>query len=215
MRLVPNTDTVPAAVNRYLLPHERQVITVHFHAAVLLGPVGLALAGLGGAVAASVSSFSSDALLIVWLVWVLLFLYAIGKTFRWLVDYFVVTAERMVVVSGLFTRDVVSVPLVLAAGMRLRRSFLGRALGYGQFIIEAGRTQPVWTVNYMPYPEQLYLEINGLVYPDRHADLDPDPGSPLLDVPQVDPQEWLLRQEPADEVHPEHGGRDEDEQSGP
>ena len=50
MRLVPNTDTVPASVNRYLLPNERQVITVHQHPAILIKPIfwvliGLALAG--------------------------------------------------------------------------------------------------------------------------------------------------------------------------
>jgi hypothetical protein len=28
MRLAPNTDTVPASVNKYLLPHERQVVTL-------------------------------------------------------------------------------------------------------------------------------------------------------------------------------------------
>ena len=122
MHLVSNTDTIPATVNRYLLPHERQVVTVHFHPAVLLGPVGLALAGLGGAVAASVSSFSSDAMLVIWLVWVLLLLYAIGRTLRWLVDYFVVTQERMVMVTGFFTRDVVSVPMVHATRIKLRRS---------------------------------------------------------------------------------------------
>jgi len=31
VRLTPNTDTVPASVNKYLLPHERQVITVKRH----------------------------------------------------------------------------------------------------------------------------------------------------------------------------------------
>ena len=215
MHLVPNTDTVPETVNRYLLPHERQVITVHFHPAVLLGPVGLALAGLGGAVAASVSSFSSDAMLVIWLVWVLLLLYAIGRTLRWLVDYFVVTLERMVMVTGVFTRDVVSVPMVHATRIKLRRSILGRIIGYGQFIIEADRIQPGWTARYMPYPEQLYLEITGLAFPDVSTDADPDPRSPLPDVPQVDPQEWLLSQHSADEVHPEHRGRDEDEQGGP
>ena len=35
--MVPTTDTVPVSVNRYLLPHERQVITVHQHPAVLIG----------------------------------------------------------------------------------------------------------------------------------------------------------------------------------
>ena len=46
MRLAPNTDTVPASVNRYLLPHERQVISVHEHPAVLIPPIALVLLGL-------------------------------------------------------------------------------------------------------------------------------------------------------------------------
>ena len=46
MRLVPNTDTVPASVNRYLLPHERQVITVHQHPAILIKPIFWVLIGL-------------------------------------------------------------------------------------------------------------------------------------------------------------------------
>ena len=46
MRLAPNTDTVPASVNRYLLPHERQVISVHEHPAVLIAPIALVLLGL-------------------------------------------------------------------------------------------------------------------------------------------------------------------------
>ena len=50
IRVVPN-ETVPAAVYRILLPHERRVITVRLHPAILIGPVaqtlgGLALAGL-------------------------------------------------------------------------------------------------------------------------------------------------------------------------
>jgi membrane protein YdbS with pleckstrin-like domain len=171
MQLAPNTDTVPAAVNRYLLPHERQVITVHFHPAVLLGPVGVVVAGLVAAVvSSSISAFSSDALLIIWLAWGLLLLYAIVKTLRWLGDYFVVTSQRLVVVEGFLTRDMISIPLVKVASMRFRRSFMGRVLGYGQFIIEADRTQPVWTVNYMPYPEQLFLEMTGLIFRDPDPD---------------------------------------------
>ena len=146
MQLIPNTDTVPAAVNRYLLPHERQVITVHLHPAVLVGPVGAAVAALVAAVvSSSISAFSSAALLIIWLAWGLLFLYAIGKTLSWLGDYFAVTSQRMIVVKGFLTRDLISIPNVYIPSMRLRRSFLGRVLGYGQFIIDANRTQPVWT----------------------------------------------------------------------
>jgi len=46
MRLVPGTDTVPNAVNKYLLPHEHQVITVRKHPAVLLRPISITLLGL-------------------------------------------------------------------------------------------------------------------------------------------------------------------------
>jgi len=46
MRLVPGTDTVPNAVNKYLLPHEHQVITVRKHPAILLRPISITLAGL-------------------------------------------------------------------------------------------------------------------------------------------------------------------------
>ena len=45
IRVVPN-ETVPASIYRVLLPHERRVITVRFHPAVLIKPVALALAGL-------------------------------------------------------------------------------------------------------------------------------------------------------------------------
>ena len=111
MRLVPNSDTVPAAVNIYLLPHERQVITVHLHPAVLIGPFGVAVAGLVAAVvSSSISAFSSAALLIIWLGWGLLLLYAIGKTLRWLGDYFAVTSQRLVLIKGFLTRDLISIP---------------------------------------------------------------------------------------------------------
>jgi hypothetical protein len=56
--------------------------------------------------------------------------------------------------------------------MKFRRSTMGRVLGYGQFIIEADRTQPVWKINFMPYPEQLYLEISGLIFRDREESAD-------------------------------------------
>lgn len=175
MQLIPNTSTVPAAVNKYLLPHERQVITVHLHPAVLVGPVGVAVAGLVAAVvSSSISAFSSAALLIIWLGWGLLLLYAIGKTLRWLGGYFAVTSQRLVLVTGFVTRDLISIPNAYVASMRFRRSFMGRVLGYGQFIIEAQRTLPVWMINYIPYPEQLYLEVTALVYREPDTDQYPD-----------------------------------------
>ena len=80
-------------------------------------------------------------------------LYAIGKTLRWFGDYYAVTSQRQVLIKGFLTRDVISIPNFYVASMRFRRSFMGRVLGYGQFIIEADRTLPVWMINYLPFPE--------------------------------------------------------------
>ena len=173
MQIVPSTSSVPRAVSQYLLPHEQQVITVRFHPTVLVGPVALVLAGLAGAWAASSShAFSSDAMLIIWLAWGLLFLYLIGKVLSWLTGYFAVTAYRLVVLKGALARDFISLPNDKVASIRFRRSAWGRILGYGQFVIESERTQPMWTINYLPYPEQLYLEVIALVYREREQNPD-------------------------------------------
>lgn len=171
MHLAPNTDRVPPTVNRHLLPHERQVITVHRHFAILFGPVGLAVAGLVAAlVLTSTLKLSSDAELITWLIWCLLLLYMIWKVASWFVDYYVITSYRMLVVRGFLARDVVMLPMRFATVLRLRRSTLGRMLGYGEFILEPrGQDRGLRTVKYLPFPDQLYLEVCGLIFPDREA----------------------------------------------
>ena len=71
MRLVPNTDTVPASVNKYLLPHERQVITVHRHPAVLIGPIFVVLVGLAiaGWLSYAIAHGNSTVIIVIWIVW--------------------------------------------------------------------------------------------------------------------------------------------------
>ena len=53
MRLIAPGGLAPAEVNKYLLPHEQQVITVRRHPAVLMGPALLTLGGLIAAVVLS------------------------------------------------------------------------------------------------------------------------------------------------------------------
>ena len=41
-------------------------------------------------------------------------------------------------------------------------------LGYGKFVVEsAGQDQALQTVDHLPYPEQLYLEVCGLIFKDK------------------------------------------------
>ena len=59
-------------------------------------------------------------------------------------------------------------PLTKVTDMSFQRSTLGRILGYGEFILEsAGQDQALRVVDHIPYPEQLYLEVCGLIFKDK------------------------------------------------
>jgi membrane protein YdbS with pleckstrin-like domain len=180
MRLVPNTDTVPASVNRYLLPHERQVVSVHQHPAVLIMPILYALVGLAvaGWLSNSVTHGNSTAILIIWLLWVLLVLWLGYKVLEWAKTYFVITSQRMVLSTGIVTTKVNMMPLTKVTDMSFQRTATGRLLGYGEFIVEsAGQDQALSNVKFLPYPEQLYLEACGLIFKDSD-DKREDPREP-------------------------------------
>jgi membrane protein YdbS with pleckstrin-like domain len=170
MRLVPNTDTVPASVNRYLLPHERQVITVHQHPAVLIMPIFWVLLGLAiaGWLTNSVAHGNGTVILVIWVLWAVLLLRLVVKVFEWSVNYFVVTSQRMLLSSGLVTHKVNMMPLTKVTDMSFQRTATGRIFGYGEFIVEsAGQDQALSNIKFLPYPEQLYLEVCGLIFKDK------------------------------------------------
>ena len=59
-------------------------------------------------------------------------------------------------------------PLGKVTDMSFQRSLLGRMLGYGEFILEsAGQDQALATVQYIPYPETLYLEVCSMLFPGK------------------------------------------------
>jgi len=175
MRLVPNTDTVPPSVNRYLLPHERQVITVHQHPAVLIRPIFEVLVGLAiaGWLTNAVAHDSGTVILVIWILWGLLFIRLLVKVFEWSETYFVVTSQRMLLATGLIAKKVNMMPLTKVTDMSFQRSSVGRILGYGEFIVEsAGQDQALSHVDHLPYPEQLYLEVCGLIFKDKEESPD-------------------------------------------
>jgi len=175
MRLVPGTDTVPNAVNKYLLPHEHQVITVRKHPAVLIGPIAISLAGLviAALISTTVARHNSGVVGFVWIAWAVVLLWLVFKVWEWSQDYFIVTSRRMLLATGVISRKVAMMPLVKVTDMSFQRSSLGRLLGYGEFILEsAGLEQALRVVDHLPYPEQLYLEVCGLIFPGRKDDGD-------------------------------------------
>lgn len=173
MRLISPGANPPADVDRYLLPHEQEVITVRKHPAVLLAPIAWAAIGLILAAVLSDTLLRHDSGLtwIVWAIWGLVFLRFLWAALNWAVDYFVVTSHRFILTSGLFSRKVAMMPLAKVTDMTFQRSFLGRMLGYGTFILEsAGQDQALSTVDHIPYPEQLYLEVCSLLFKPSKED---------------------------------------------
>ena len=153
MRLVPNTDTVPASVNKYLLPHERQVITVHQHPAILIKPIFWVLIGLAlaGWLSNSLANGNNAIILVIWILWGVVFLHLAVKVFEWAETYFVVTSQRFILATGIVTRKVNMMPLAKVTDMSFQRSPMGRILGYGEFILEsAGQDQALSNVDYIP-----------------------------------------------------------------
>jgi hypothetical protein len=64
-------------------------------------------------------------------------------------------------------------PLTKVTDMSFQRSSVGRILGYGEFIVEsAGQDQALSHVDHLPYPEQLYLEVCGLIFKDKEESPD-------------------------------------------
>jgi membrane protein YdbS with pleckstrin-like domain len=163
------TRSDPAEVDKYLLPKEDCVATVRRHPAVLLVPTAQAVGGLLAAFALTATLLRDHAVLIwiVWGLWGLLMLRLIWEAVNWAVDYFVITSKRILLTSGVFTRSVAMMPLTKVTDMSFRRSFAGRLLGYGEFVVEsAGQDQALRTIDHIPYPEELYQIVCGRIFQD-------------------------------------------------
>jgi uncharacterized membrane protein YdbT with pleckstrin-like domain len=169
----------PVIISKYLLPREVEVAWVHQHRAVLIAPIVLTVAGL--LVALILSSTYVHGLLndIMWIAWGLLFLRLAWKVANWAVDYFVVTSERLLLTTGFLTRQVNMMPLTKVTEMRFQRTLPGRLLGYGEFIVEsAGPDQALRHVRFIPYPEDLYVLICGMLFPSSADDEDDESSRP-------------------------------------
>ena len=171
MRLVTATRDVPATLHRYLLPHERHVISTRQHPALLIGPSALALAGLLATIILNLSILpgKTDLILAVWAVWLILLLRAIWKGISWTVNFLVVTSQRMLLATGFLSTKVSIIPLETIDDLSFQRSLGGRLFGYGSFLVESGAPdQVLQKLDYIRYPEELYLRICDMIFePER------------------------------------------------
>jgi membrane protein YdbS with pleckstrin-like domain len=161
-----------AEIARYLLPSERHALEVRRHWASLAGNAATTAAfWVGGLIALWL--FQDVALLRITCVFFLLFSLAwfgwmVGE---WQLERFVVTDRRVLLLTGILTKRIAIMPLAKVTDLTYERTVLGRVLGYGVFIIEsAGQQQALSRIDFIPHPDQLYLQVSGLLFGTQSED---------------------------------------------
>jgi hypothetical protein len=96
--------------------------------------------------------------------------WAVYQIAEWSDRYFVLTNKRIVVIEGIVTTTVRSMPVARLTDMAYRRTGIGRALGYGLFDVEsAGQDQALKIMNFVPNPEYTNLQISSLLFGSKPA----------------------------------------------
>jgi membrane protein YdbS with pleckstrin-like domain len=165
----------------HLLPHEKVVAAERRHWAVLIIPIASPVLGLVVALWLDVRLPQNAPALhnLVWLAWLASLLWLGYKYVEWRTDWFVATNKRVILAYGVFTRRVAMMPLMKVTDMSYNRSVLGRAFGYGEFVLEsAGQDQALRQVSYLPHPDELYAEICLEIFGAPAPPPPPAPGSP-------------------------------------
>ena len=151
---------------RYLLPTERAEITIHRHWAVLAGDTVQAALLLTIGVLLTRVLGSVDFVKMV-LVYFCVFVVArwIWAIYEWYHETLIVTDKRLLLLTGIITRNVAIMPLVKVTDLTFNRSATGLMLGYGKFVVEsAGQDQALSTIDFVPQPEKLYIQISALLF---------------------------------------------------
>jgi len=158
------------AINRYLLPNERATLVFRQHPAIVIEPAAIALGSMVAAsiVSATGASNKYGAESLVWILAVFLLCRAAYLAGLWSGQYWAITNARLVTVTGFFTRSVTSYELNDLRYCAFERTFGGRLLGYGTIVFNAGRLNRT-LIDFLPYPDRIYLEIYGMLSPELAA----------------------------------------------
>jgi uncharacterized membrane protein YdbT with pleckstrin-like domain len=152
------------SIDRYLMSHEASRLTIRRHPASLMQPIAAAFGGL--VLAGAVTSWigGSGVTMVLWWAWLAVLGWLAWRIIAWTMTYFVITEYRVTLISGVLNRRVAMMPLTKVSDITLDRSLLGRILGYGTIVLEStGQDQALRNVIFMPFPEQLYLDISAMI----------------------------------------------------
>ena len=152
--------------SKYLLPTERAVINIRRHWAVLAPLTTQSLVLLVIGIMAAQYFNDVDFLQMVFTYLTVFVVARSGwEVYQWYVERLIVTDKRLLLLTGIFTRNVAIMPLVKVTDLTFHRSSTGLLLGYGKFVVEsAGQDQALSNIEFVPNPEQLYIQISELLF---------------------------------------------------
>jgi uncharacterized membrane protein YdbT with pleckstrin-like domain len=168
------------------MPREQIVIIVRRHVVSFIWTVFVALVSVLAAavLTTTVGAGRGSAQVLFWLLAIIAVGYFAYRYLTWRVTYFIVTSNRLMQISGLFTQTIGMLPLTKVTDMRMVRTLPGRSFGYAQFVVEsAGQDQALRTIPFVPYPVSLYQEILGMIFPEPP---EPEERTPP-ETPEPDP----------------------------
>jgi hypothetical protein len=161
-------DRMPSKVSKHLMPHEVAILAVKRHPVTLIR-YAIELFGasiLAIVLSSTIAMHSGYGLLFVWLLWLFFACRFLFTLWNWTSNYFVVTSQRMILVTGFIELNVAMLPLVKVADMRMTQSIGGRIFGYGEFWFSSVADDDTFKrITYVPDPNMLYLELTGLIFP--------------------------------------------------
>jgi hypothetical protein len=177
--------SVPALPSRvvaeYIMPTENVVLSVRMHPVAIIRPITVIAVSLFAASIVSdiVSPAFSWIMTFTWIVWGVLFLWQCWRLVTWWRRYFVVTENRLMLITNLLVVDVGMMPLAKVTDMRFHQTTFGRMFRYGAFIVEsAGQDQALSRVQPVPYATDVYQRILSLIFPSMSGPPSlPPPGS--------------------------------------
>jgi uncharacterized membrane protein YdbT with pleckstrin-like domain len=168
---------------RLLNADEELVFDLRPHWKALVGPVLLApiVVGVTAFALGKVNGMDNDAeawvrYLVLLAAAVLLFAFCVVPFLKWLTTHFVVTTRRVIMRSGVLSRQGRDLPLYRINDVTFEHSFFERLLRAGTLVVESAGERGQVTLTDIPHPEDVQREVYRLMEMDDQRRRSPVPG---------------------------------------
>lgn len=145
----------------YLFGGEQVALIARPHPVVLLKPALPVVAAI-----ALMAAVPSEVTIFILLIVLLRFSWDLAQ---WWVDRYILTTSRILSLSGIITRNVISMPLVKITDLAYSRTLIGRLLGYGTISLESAGQQGLDRIDFLPDPDHFYRAVMSLALGPRDS----------------------------------------------